>query len=133
VLIDDYAHHPTEIKAVENSVREMYPNEKILAVFQPHLFSRTRDFIDDFAIELSKFDELLLLDIYPAREVPIEGVNSEWLLSKIDLKNKKVTSKNNVIVEIKKSSAKIIVMIGAGDIGALINDVVKELKIKELS
>jgi len=133
VLIDDYAYHPTEIKAVENSVREMYPNEKILAVFQPHLFSRTRDFIDDFAIELSKFDELLLLDIYPAREVPIEGVNSEWLLSKIDLKNKKVTSKNNVIVEIKKSSAKIIVMIGAGDIGALINDVVKELKIKELS
>lgn len=133
VLIDDYAHHPTEIKAVEDSVREMYPNDKVLAVFQPHLFSRTRDFIDDFAIELSKFDELLLLDIYPARELPIEGVNSEWLLNKIDLKNKKVTSKKNVITEIKKSSAKIIVMIGAGDIGILINEVVKELKIKELS
>jgi UDP-N-acetylmuramate--alanine ligase len=133
VLIDDYAHHPTEIKAVENSIREMYPNEKVLAVFQPHLFSRTKDFIDDFATELSKFDELLLLDIYPARELPIEGVNSDWLLNKIDLKNKKVISKKNVITEIKKSSAKIIVMIGAGDIGVLINDVVKELKIKELS
>ncbi|WKD85842.1 UDP-N-acetylmuramate--L-alanine ligase [Polaribacter huanghezhanensis] len=133
VLIDDYAHHPTEIKAVENSVREMYPNEKVLAIFQPHLFSRTKDFIDDFATELSKFDELLVLAIYPARELPIEGVNSEWLLGKINSKNKKVITKNDVITEIQKSSAKIIVMIGAGDIGALINDVVKELKQKELS
>ena len=132
VLIDDYAHHPTEIKAVENSVREMYPDEKVLAVFQPHLFSRTRDFVDDFATELSKFDELLLLDIYPARELPIEGVNSSWLLNKINSKNKKLITKENVINEVKKSSAKIIVMIGAGDIGALINDVVKELKHKEL-
>ena len=128
VLIDDYAHHPTEIKVVENSVREMYPNEKVLAVFQPHLFSRTKDFIDDFATELSKFDELLLLDIYPARELPIEGVNSAWLLNKIDLENKKLIAKENVINEIKKSSAKIIVMIGAGDIGVLINEVVSELK-----
>jgi UDP-N-acetylmuramate--alanine ligase len=133
VLIDDYAHHPTEIKAVENSVRDMYPNEKVLAIFQPHLFSRTRDFIDDFATELSKFDELLLLDIYPARELPIEGVNSDWLLNKIELESKKLISKNNVITEIKKSSAKIIVMIGAGDIGVLINDVVQELKQKELN
>lgn len=128
VLIDDYAHHPTEIKAVENSVREMYPNEKVLAVFQPHLFSRTKDFIDDFATELSKFDEVMLLDIYPARELPIEGVNSAWLLNKIDLENKKLIAKENVINEIKKSSAKIIVMIGAGDIGVLINEVVSELK-----
>ena len=128
VLIDDYAHHPTEIKAVENSVREMYPNERVLAVFQPHLFSRTKDFIDDFATELSKFDKLLLLDIYPARELPIEGVNSAWLLNKIDLENKKLIAKENVINEIKKSSAKIIVMIGAGDIGVLINEVVSELK-----
>ena len=133
VLIDDYAHHPTEIKAVENSVREMYPNEKVLAVFQPHLFSRTKDFIDDFATELSKFDELLLLDIYPARELPIEGVNSDWLLNKIELENKKLISKKNVIKEIKKSTAKIIVMIGAGDIGVLINDVVSELKQVEIS
>ena len=133
VLIDDYAHHPTEIKAVENSVREMYPNQEVLAVFQPHLFSRTKDFVDDFATELSKFDELLLLDIYPARELPIEGVNSSWLLNKIDLENKKLISKENVVEEIKKSSAKIIVMLGAGDIGVLINDVVKELNNKVIS
>ncbi len=133
VLIDDYAHHPTEIKAVENSVREMYPNEKVLAVFQPHLFSRTKDFVDGFATELSKFDAVLLLDIYPARELPIEGVNSEWLLSKINSKSKKVVEKNNVITEIQKSSAKVIVMIGAGDIGVLINDVVKELNQKEIN
>jgi len=128
VLIDDYAHHPTEINAVENSVREMYPNEKVLAVFQPHLYSRTRDFIDDFATELSKFDELLLLDIYPARELPIEGVNSSWLLNKIELDTKKLVSKENLIKDIKNSDAKVIVMLGAGDIGMLINDVVKELK-----
>ena len=133
VLIDDYAHHPTEIKAVQDSIREMYPDEKVLAIFQPHLFSRTKDFVDDFAVELSKFDELFLLDIYPAREMPIEGVHSEWLLNKIELKNKKLISKENVIKEIRKTPSKIVVMIGAGDIGVLINDVVKELKNKGIS
>lgn len=88
VYIDDYAHHPTEINAVNQAVRELYPNKKILAIFQPHLFSRTQDFADDFATSLSRFDELLLLDIYPARELPIEGVTSTWLLSKIDNQNK---------------------------------------------
>jgi len=83
VLIDDYAHHPTAINAVENSIREMYPNEKVLVVFQPHLFSRTKDFMYDFASTLSKFEEVLLLPIYPAREKPIVGVNSEMLLQKI--------------------------------------------------
>ncbi|MCG1036100.1 UDP-N-acetylmuramate--L-alanine ligase [Polaribacter sargassicola] len=127
VLIDDYAHHPTEINAVEASVREMYPNKEILVVFQPHLFSRTRDFIDSFADSLSKFDEVLLLDIYPAREEPIKGVNSEWLLSKIYNDKKKIIKKNNIIEEIKKSDAEVVVMLGAGDIGAVINDVTKEL------
>ena len=128
VLIDDYAHHPTEINAVENSVREMYSNEKVLVVFQPHLFSRTQDFVEDFATALSKFDEVLLLDIYPARELPIEGVNSSWLLNKIDLKKKKLASKKDLIKDIKNSEAKIIVMLGAGDIGVVINEVVLELK-----
>ena len=128
VLIDDYAHHPTEINAVANSVREMYPEEKVLAVFQPHLFSRTQDFVDDFAKELAMFDELLLLDIYPARELPIEGVNSAWLLNKIELENKKLVAKENLIKDIKNSEAKVIVMLGAGDIGVLINEVVNELK-----
>ncbi|MFA5299792.1 MAG: UDP-N-acetylmuramate--L-alanine ligase, partial [Lutibacter sp.] len=78
VLIDDYAHHPTEINAVVDAAREMYPTKKIAGIFQPHLYSRTRDFIDDFATSLSGFDELILLDIYPARELPIEGVTSSW-------------------------------------------------------
>ena len=90
VLIDDYAHHPTEINAVVDAVQEMYPNEKIMGVFQPHLYSRTKDFIEDFALSLSRFDKLVLLDIYPARELPIEGVTSEWLLGKVDLINKKI-------------------------------------------
>ncbi|MDG1195891.1 MAG: UDP-N-acetylmuramate--L-alanine ligase [Polaribacter sp.] len=123
VLIDDYAHHPTEINAVENSIREMYPKEKVLAVFQPHLFSRTRDFIDDFATALSKFDEILLLDIYPARELPIAGVSSEWLFHKIENKHKKLVQKNNLIKDIKNSTAKVVVMLGAGDIGEMVNEV----------
>ena len=127
VLIDDYAHHPTEINAVQNSVREMYPEEKVLVVFQPHLFSRTRDFIDDFAEALSKFDEVLLLDIYPARELPISGVDSEWLLSKIDCKQKKMTQKNDLVKDIKNSSAKVLTMLGAGDVGVMVNEVTQEL------
>ncbi|WP_299105163.1 UDP-N-acetylmuramate--L-alanine ligase [uncultured Winogradskyella sp.] len=118
VFIDDYAHHPEEIKAVHHAVREMYPGKKVLAIFQPHLFSRTQDFVDGFAENLSKFDELLLLDIYPARELPIEGVTSEWLLNKIENPNKKLIQKSEIIDEIKKSDAQIILTIGAGDIGA---------------
>ena len=127
VLIDDYAHHPTAINAVAHSVREMYPNEKVLVVFQPHLFSRTRDFIADFASALSKFDEVLLLDIYPAREAPIAGVDSNWLLSKIENKNKKLAQKKFLIKDIKNSTAKVVVMLGAGDIGMLIDEVTNEL------
>lgn len=129
VLIDDYAHHPTEINAVENSVREMYPAEKVLAVFQPHLFSRTQDFSDDFSKALSKFDEVLMLNIYPARELPIKGVTSSWLLDKMSLENKKLTTKQKIIEDVLKSEAKIIVMIGAGDIGLLVNDV--KIKLEE--
>ena len=127
ILIDDYAHHPTEINAVYESVNEMYPNEKNVVVFQPHLFSRTRDFIDDFATALSKFDEVLLLDIYPARENPIEGVTSSWLLEKIADKNKKITHKLNLVKDIKNSAAKIVVMLGAGDIGMMVEDVKNQL------
>jgi UDP-N-acetylmuramate--alanine ligase len=120
VYIDDYAHHPTEINAVHQAVRELYPGEKVLAVFQPHLFSRTKDFADDFAKSLSQFDEILLLDIYPARELPIEGVTSSWLLSKMENQNKKLVSKGDLIPTILENSAKIIVTIGAGDIGELV-------------
>ena len=127
VLIDDYAHHPTEITAVAGAVREMYPSKKIVGVFQPHLFSRTRDFADDFAKSLSLFDELILLDIYPARELPIEGVTAAWLLNKVLLKNKQISSKENLYNTILKSKAEVIVMIGAGDIGELVKEIKNKL------
>ena len=120
VYIDDYAHHPTEINAVNQAVRELYPQQKVLAIFQPHLFSRTRDFANDFAKSLSAFDEVILLDIYPAREEPMEGINSQWLLDKIINTNKKLVIKNDLIPTILKSDATIIVTIGAGDIGELV-------------
>ena len=123
VYIDDYAHHPTEINAVVQAVSELYPNQKVLAIFQPHLFSRTRDFIDDFAQSLSQFSNTILLDIYPAREMPIEGVNSKWLLTKMTNINKQLVAKENLIEAIKNSDEKIIVTIGAGDIGELVNDI----------
>ena len=120
VYIDDYAHHPTEINAVHQAVRELYPNQKVLAIFQPHLFSRTKDFADEFAKSLSQFDEVLLLDIYPARELPMEGITSSWLLSKMEKNHKKLVSKDALIAAILESDAKIIVTIGAGDIGELV-------------
>ncbi|GGC77394.1 UDP-N-acetylmuramate--L-alanine ligase [Flavobacterium lutivivi] len=123
VYIDDYAHHPTEINAVHQAVRELYPNKKILAVFQPHLFSRTKDFADGFAESLSKFDEVLLLEIYPARELPIEGVNSTWLLDKIENKNKRLVAKQDLIAELVNSDAQVFVTIGAGDIGEMVPEI----------
>lgn len=124
VLIDDYAHHPTEINVVIDSVKEMYLTKKVLGIFQPHLYSRTKDFAEDFAISLARFDELILLDIYPARELPIKGVTSEWLLDKIKLENKQISSKEKLAENVLKSNAEIIVMLGAGDIGELV-DVIK--------
>jgi UDP-N-acetylmuramate--alanine ligase len=127
VFIDDYAHHPTEINAVHQAVSELYPNQKVLAIFQPHLFSRTRDFADDFAKSLSAFDEVILLDIYPARELPIEGITSQWLLDKITNPTKKLVSKTDLIPTILASNAKIIVTIGAGDIGELVKPIKEAL------
>ena len=128
VFIDDYAHHPEEINAVHQAITEMYPNDRSLAIFQPHLFSRTRDFIDEFAKSLSHFDEVLLLDIYPARELPINGVDSKWLLGKITQKNKALINKSEIVSKIKSSSAKIILTIGAGDIGEEVKTIKKELE-----
>lgn len=127
VYIDDYAHHPTEINAVHQAVRELYPNQKVLAVFQPHLFSRTKDFADDFAKSLSLFDEVLLLDIYPARELPMEGITSRWLMDKMTNINKKLVSKSDLITSILGSDASVIVTIGAGDLGELVPFIKKAL------
>ena len=129
VLIDDYAHHPAEINAVHSAVREMYPNKRVLAVFQPHLFSRTRDFMEEFAASLAQFDELLLLDIYPAREEPIEGITSEKLLELIPLTRKEVISKAQLEEKLQASKATIKVMMGAGDIGEEILKLTKTLAV----
>ncbi|WOD44365.1 UDP-N-acetylmuramate--L-alanine ligase [Hwangdonia lutea] len=129
VFIDDYAHHPEEINAVHQAVREMYPDKRTLAIFQPHLYTRTRDFIDEFAQSLSQFDEVVLLDIYPAREEPIEGVTSKWLLGKIKNENKQLVSKANLLKTIHKSQAQIILTMGAGDIGEEVKHIKKELSI----
>ena len=127
VYIDDYAHHPTEITAVHQAVRELYPGKKVLAIFQPHLFSRTKDFADDFAKSLSAFDEVILLDIYPARELPMEGITSQWLLNKIDNTHKKLVQKQELIPSILESDATIIVTIGAGDIGEMVPSIKKAI------
>jgi len=125
VLIDDYAHHPTEINALFQAVSEMYPDDEKLIVFQPHLFSRTRDFATDFATSLAQFDEVVLLEIYPARELPMEGVNSQWLCDQIELKRKKVISKEMLSECVQKSECKIKLLVGAGDIGAEVERVTK--------
>lgn len=127
VYIDDYAHHPTEINAVHQAVRELYPNQKVLAVFQPHLFSRTKDFADDFAKSLSNFDEVILLDIYPARELPMEGITSQWLMEKMTNENKILVEKEKLIPTIIASQASIIVTIGAGDLGELVPSIKRAL------
>ncbi len=127
VFIDDYAHHPSEIRAVYNAVQEMHPHKKVLAIFQPHLFSRTKDFADDFAFSLSQFESILLLDIYPAREEPLAGITSEWLLQKIKNPNKKLIQKSELIDEIKKQAPEVLVLMGAGDIGLEVMKIKKAL------
>nr|WP_315195927.1 UDP-N-acetylmuramate--L-alanine ligase [uncultured Flavobacterium sp.] len=127
VYIDDYAHHPTEINAVHQAVRELYPGQKVLAVFQPHLFSRTRDFADNFAKSLSAFDEVFLMEIYPARELPMEGINSQWLMDKMTNGHKKIVSKDDLISEIVTNDATVIVTIGAGDLGEMVPSIKKAL------
>lgn len=131
VFIDDYAHHPEEINAVHQAVREMYPEKKVLAVFQPHLFSRTQDFATEFAKSLSQFDQIMLLDIYPARELPVEGVTSSWLLSLIENESKELVSKVDLISKIKQSDADVILTIGAGDIGAEVSKIKQALLVHE--
>lgn len=120
VYIDDYAHHPTELNAVIHSLKEMFPGKKVLGVFQPHLFSRTRDFMDGFVESLSQFDELILLDIYPARELPIEGVTSEALLENISLENKEVSTLDGALEKIKSKDFDVLVTVGAGNIDTLV-------------
>jgi UDP-N-acetylmuramate--alanine ligase len=120
VYIDDYAHHPEELKATIISVRKMYPGKKITGIFQPHLFSRTRDFADGFAESLDLLDECILLQIYPAREKPIEGVSSEMLLSKMRILRKSIMSKEEVLKKMESDKPEVLLTMGAGDIDSLV-------------
>jgi UDP-N-acetylmuramate--alanine ligase len=131
VYIDDYAHHPAELKAAITSVRAMFPDRKITGVFQPHLYSRTKDFAADFAESLSLLDELLLLDIYPAREEPIPGVTSEIILNRVNCNFKKICSLNSAIEELKNMEIDILITMGAGNIDKLVDPIARMLKEKE--
>ena len=117
VLIEDYAHHPTEISAVHQAVSQMHPGHKILAVFQPHLFSRTRDFYQGFAKSLDQFDEIALLPVFPAREKPITGVSSEMIGREMENKNWTLEKKSSLEKLVEKTDCSVIVLLGAGDIG----------------
>lgn len=123
IYIDDYAHHPEELRAFLTSMRKLYPNKKLTVVFQPHLFTRTRDFVDGFAEVLAFADELLLMEIYPARELPLPGVDSQWLLDKIRLENKRLVSPEEVLAIVKTEQPELIVTVGAGDIDKLVKPI----------
>ncbi|MDP9046636.1 MAG: Mur ligase family protein, partial [Bacteroidota bacterium] len=120
VYIDDYAHHPEELKACIRSIKRLYPDKKLTAVFQPHLFTRTRDFADGFAEALDLADELIILDIYPARELPIEGVDADMILSRMKLWNKRKCGKQETIERVKNEKPELLLTVGAGDIDQLV-------------
>ncbi len=121
VYIDDYAHHPAEINALVSSVKELYPEKKITGIFQPHLFSRTRDFKDGFVEALSRLDEVILMDIYPAREKPIPGINSNMLLNQITAERKFHLSQQEILTHLGEHKPEVVLTIGAGDIDKLVN------------
>ena len=131
-MIDDYAHHPEELKALLKSVRSLFPLRLVTVIFQPHLFTRTRDLAQGFAEALSIADRVILLPIYPARELPVEGITSELILNKIDKKDKQLITKEELrkwmaehVNELDKEFGEVIVMAGAGDIDALVDPVKK--------
>ncbi|CAN5419233.1 UDP-N-acetylmuramate--L-alanine ligase [soil metagenome] len=127
IYIDDYAHHPEELKAAISSAKEMYPGKKITGIFQPHLFSRTRDFADDFAQSLDLLDECILMEVYPAREKPIEGVSSQMLLNKMKLTHKSICQKIDLVEEIGKRNIEVLMTMGAGDIDTFVEPIKNEL------
>ena len=131
IYIDDYAHHPREIQSFLSSVKSLYPNKKTLAVFQPHLFTRTRDFAEGFAESLNLADEVILMDIYPARELPIEGITSEIILQMIKNPHKELVSDEQLLETLNNTDAQIYLTIGAGDIDRFVEPI-KELLEKRL-
>jgi UDP-N-acetylmuramate--alanine ligase len=132
VYIDDYAHHPTEIEAFLKSVKRLYEGKKVTCIFQPHLFSRTRDFMDGFAESLSLPDKLILLDIYPARELPMEGVTSKVVFDKVTIKDKILCTKSELMSVLEKEETDILVTVGAGDIDTFVKPI-KDMLMKKYS
>ena len=128
VYVDDYAHHPEELKATISAAKSLYPDKKITGIFQPHLFSRTRDFANEFAASLDMLDETILLEIYPAREKPIEGVNSQMLLDKMKSKNKHLVQKESLIGFLQNQNVEVLLTMGAGDIDTQIEPIEQLLK-----
>ncbi len=126
IYIDDYAHHPEELKSFLTSIKNIYKDKHITGIFQPHLFTRTRDFAEEFAKSLNLLDSLYLLDIYPAREEPIKGISSELIFNKLSIKNKEIISKESILQKIKDNKFEILLTIGAGDIDRLV-DPIKEI------
>lgn len=132
VIISDYAHHPTELNAVISAARELYPGKKITAVFQPHLFSRTKDFLDGFAKALSVLDSVILLPIYPAREEPIPGIDSALLLQKISILDKKLVDSDGLILSLNQVQPEVLLMLGAGDFDRMLPQIVDMYHVKSL-
>jgi UDP-N-acetylmuramate--alanine ligase len=130
VYIDDYAHHPEEIKALLSSLRAMYDGRRITVVFQPHLFSRTKDFSRDFAEALDLADEVILLDIYPARELPVAGVTSALIMDKMNIGSRMLCRKIDLIEELYNRDLEILITVGAGDIDQLVEPIKIMLKTK---
>ncbi len=129
VYIDDYAHHPEELNAVINSVRKLYPGKKVTGIFQPHLYSRTRDFADEFAVSLGRLDELILLDIYPARELPVQNITSKVIFDKVRLQKKEICKKAELPGKLKNRHIEVLLTLGAGDIDQLVEPIEKLLTV----
>lgn len=130
VFIDDYAHHPEELKAAITAAKQLYPGKKVTGIFQPHLYSRTRDFSDGFAESLDLLDECILMEIYPARELPIEGINSQMLLDKMKSNHKALVRKENMLDHLKQKNIEVLITLGAGDIDTLVAPIENMLKEK---
>jgi UDP-N-acetylmuramate--alanine ligase len=132
VFIDDYAHHPEELRACISSVRAIYQGRRITGIFQPHLFSRTRDFMDSFARSLELLDDVILLDIYPARELPIEGITSSALLNLIARPSKQLCTKEELAERISSMHPEVLLTLGAGDIDALVQPLKNRLEAEQV-
>jgi UDP-N-acetylmuramate--alanine ligase len=127
IFVDDYAHHPTEIEAFLKSMKSMYPQRKLTVIFQPHLFTRTHDFAEGFSKSLSLADELLLMDIYPARELPIPGVDSDMIFKDVTSRVKIRCSKADLMQKLENMEVEVLATVGAGDIDTFVEPIRKML------